>query len=438
MSDLLPPSLQPGITTIRRWSAERDHWAMVLVTGIYIFSILIHFNIPKTELGMYNLAIPLLALGILGLYRDLLLDVWRYHRRTLLLTIALYFWLWVSAFFGGHTATAIKYTIKYSIYFFVFPALLTLSFEFVRDRKSDWVYQFLWLFTLVAAGFGIVDYFHPQSSLLTWIRFANPYNGARLMSFFDNPNKLGFMMAFGVINVYVMGKLKILKNPVVIALSTGLCGTIGILSGSRNFFVAIILTMLLGIYPWKILGKREILVTLVVAGGLTALMLGITPTVGTRLIKMAQDVPHNWELVQQMMAGDQETITALSTPARLRIWYTAGQQFQQSPVTGTGLAGFTNDIMDHLNAHNLLLTLLVELGIPGIVLFLGVIVSALWQTQLYSPQVGFFCSFIFTAQLVDFFIHDFAATTTLIWLVAAASQMRGGSGARAPLPLRDL
>ncbi|NEO82917.1 MAG: O-antigen ligase family protein [Spirulina sp. SIO3F2] len=423
MSDPLPQYFQPTITKIRRWSAERDHWAMVLVTGIYIFSILIHFNIPTTDLGMYNLAIPLLSLGILVLYRDLLWDVWQHHRRTLLLTIALYLWLWVSAFFGEHTSTAIKYTIKYSIYFFVFPALLTLSFKFVRDRKSDWIYRFFWILTLITAGFGIVDYLYPQFPLLIWIREPNFHVGFRILSFFDNPNKLGIMMAFGVINSYTIGKAEILRRPIVTALSIFVCGVIGILSGSRNFLIAVTLTLVVGIYPWRVVNKREVIMILIVGVMLSAILLSTNSTIELRVMETAQDMPHNWSLIQKMLLGDEEIINASSTPERLRIWYVASQEFWKNPLIGTGLAGFTNDIMGHRNAHNLMLTLLVEIGIPGTLLFFGILTSALWRTHLNDPRVGFFCSFIFTAQLLDFFIHDFTAMITMIWMIAIASHI---------------
>ncbi|MGB0562957.1 MAG: hypothetical protein ACPGVO_14315, partial [Spirulinaceae cyanobacterium] len=294
---------------------SRDFWAMFFVTGIYCFSVLIYFNIPGTNLGMYNLAIPLFALGILAIYRDLLPDVWQQHKRTLLLTLALYLWLWISALFGGHTATAVKYTIKYSIYFFVFPSLLTLSFKLVRDRKSQVIYLFLLGFTLLIATFGLIEYFYPKFTPLVWIRPLGFYTKDRLMSLFDSPTKLGVMMALGVLNAYVATKLKYLK-PYQGFLSGLLCCIIGIASGSRNFAFSVVTATLLGIFPWKTLNKREVIIVTCISTAIAILILGTVPHLPIRILATIQDIPHNWSTFQAVLSGDKEILALDSTPPR--------------------------------------------------------------------------------------------------------------------------
>lgn len=415
---------------MRHCFTDRDTWAMVCVAGIYLFSVLIYFNIPTTDLGMYNIAIPLFALVILGIYRDLLPDVWQRHRRTLLLTLAFYCWLWVSAFFGGHTATATKYTIKYSIYFFVFPALLTLSFKFVRDRKSHVIYVFLFVFTLFVSGFGVIEYFHPQLPLLTWIRDVPPEGGKRLISLFDSSTKLGVMMAFGVLNAYLLVRCQFI-NYYIASIVGFLCLGIGILSGSRNFVFTLISTGLFGLFPLKVFSRREALSIFLLGAALTTILWGSSPRLVTKLNDTVHDIPHNFGVLQELLSGNEEQLLAGSTPSRLRVWYAAVQQFRDNPWIGAGLRGFScnNKGLDcdvtggELNTHNIFLGLLVETGIPGMLLFCSIIISILWHSDLLDPRVLFLCSFVLTSQLMDFFIHDFVTISTMIFIISVASHL---------------
>jgi hypothetical protein len=329
--------------------------------------------------------------------------------------------MWVSAFFGGHTPTAVKYTIKYSIYFFVFPALLTMSLQYVRDGTTEVIYKFLLVLTLIFAGFGIYEHFVPDSAFLIWIRQENIFPD-RVVSLFNNPNQFGVLMAFGLLNVYVLKKRSSLPH-LWWTIPVSVYAIAGTLSESRNMIFTLILSVILAIYPLRIFTKKEVFFTLATSAAVSIIVLATSPRIVAGSFQTVEDIPENITLVQQILSGDQTTIESQDTPHRLRIWYAAATTFREHPLTGTGVRGFTQDIMGGYNAHNMILTVLTELGIPGLILLSAVIASALWNADIYDLRVGLLCSFIFTSQILDFFIHDFSTTNTMIFIFAMAANI---------------
>ncbi|MEM8638277.1 MAG: O-antigen ligase family protein [Cyanobacteria bacterium P01_G01_bin.54] len=405
---------------------DRDGWAMVMLTGIYLFSILIHFNIPTTTLGMYNLAIPLLAIGILWLYRDLLLPIWRCHRLTMLLTLGLYIWAWISALFGGYIPIAAKYTIKYSSYFILFPSLLTLCFAFRRNRKTLWIHHFFLAFTLFIAGFGIIDYVYPRFPVLIWIRtYVNPFGSSRLMSVFDNPTQLGVIMVFGVLNAYIMRKLKYIKTWLA-QLSILVCFAIGIGSGSRNFILTLFLSFIFAIYPCRLLSKREIIGSSLIVIFFIFTLSFVAPTTLERSFQTLVEIPQNLAIISQVLNGNLDSLLtgSIPVPDRLQIWLAAMSFIQQSPITGRGFQVFTQTVMEGgFNAHNLILGILTDFGFPGLIFLGGIFISALYSKNIYDSRVFLLCGFIFTAQLIDYFLHSFSIIITMIFLLANAANL---------------
>jgi len=72
------------------------------------------------------------------------------------------------------------------------------------------------------------------------------------------------------------------------------------------------------------------------------------------------------------------------------------------------------------------------LGLPGLLLWIAVMVSALWQTPLLDPRVGLLSSFVITAQMFDFFIHDLPTILTMSLMVAIAANFKPNPQAHDP------
>ena len=101
-------------------------------------------------------------------------------------------------------------------------------------------------------------------------------------------------------------------------------------------------------------------------------------------------------------------------------------KIRKRPITGVGIEVFEKVIGKRIrkeegyHTHNLFLNILVELGIPGFLLFLIFIYSLLKRADWFSPIIGILLILIFAAQMVDFFMHDFTFTTIGLYFLAEA------------------
>lgn len=397
----------------------RDHCALILLVGIFLFALLVHVNLPGMDLGAYNFTIPLLAVAILGLYGDRLPQFWQTHHRTLLLLLALYLWLWISAWFSVDRGIAFKFSIKYSIYFFTFPALLSLAQAYQPKQRLPWLYGFTLLFLLILAGFGIFEHFNPNWSFFPWMRNGVGYYG-RSLSLLQNPNQLGALMAFGVVLTCTLCQKRVLPAFSLLFFIPPLIVTL-ILTGSRNGIFVLLVSVVLMVYPYRFVPLKAWAIALILPAviGTGFFVWHQSP----RLTANIQQIPQNITTIQAAMAGDPAALAAIP---RAELAYIAGQQFLADPLTGTGIQTLSTKIIDRggLNAHNLVLTLLAELGLPGLLLWIAVMVSALWQTPLLDPRVGLLSSFVITAQMFDFFIHDLPTILTMSLMVAIAANFK--------------
>lgn len=412
------------IQRLPNWfTAYRNPISLILLVGILIVSLLVHVKLPVIDLGAYNLVIPAFAIAILLLYRDIWPAVWQVHRWTLILTVLLYVWMWISAGLSDYSAIAIKFTIKYSSYFFTFPALLVLAFQYRRDRQLKTLYFIILFFLLILAGFGILEYLSPQLFIFLWIRDGLdwPY---RISSLLQNPNQLGVLTALGIILTFTLFHKKVIPIYLLV-LTIPLFMTNLILSGSRNGLFVLIFSLLLIIYPYRLISYK------VLAFLLPFFIIGFWRLwhISPKLAQTVQQIPQNLQSIQQFATGNKEAFIFL--PKRIQILYVAFNSFIEHPITGTGIQTLAEKIIPEsssfaqgLTAHNIFIHILAELGIPGLLLLLGIFISALWQTNLLDPKVGLLCSFIITAQIFDFFIHDFPTIIIMSLTLAIAANLK--------------
>ena len=105
-------------------------------------------------------------------------------------------------------------------------------------------------------------------------------------------------------------------------------------------------------------------------------------------------------------------------------------EISKRAITGVGIEVFEKVIGKRIlgdegyHTHNLFLNILVELGIPGLLLFLIFIYSLLKRADLYRPIIGIPLIMVFAAQMVDFFMHDFTFTSIGLYFLAEAGNSR--------------
>ena len=111
----------------------------------------------------------------------------------------------------------------------------------------------------------------------------------------------------------------------------------------------------------------------------------------------------------------QESASDISSP-RYQIWQTALNMFLDSPIIGTGLGSFSQNlgnegyatwiINNTFRAHNDLLELAVELGLIGIFIFLSVVFSIIYSIyhilNKNTDEIHFFYYLVFVALIGSF------------------------------------
>jgi putative inorganic carbon (HCO3(-)) transporter len=80
-----------------------------------------------------------------------------------------------------------------------------------------------------------------------------------------------------------------------------------------------------------------------------------------------------------VLTGRDLSMSEDSAAGRLDAWYAGMQMFKSSPVFGVGFDRFTEH--HYLTAHNSYMLCLAELGFPGFLIWLGILVSSLFQLR---------------------------------------------------------
>ncbi len=180
-----------------------------------------------------------------------------------------------------------------------------------------------------------------------------------------NPNDVGLVLAPGMaMSLYLLAKGK--GNPIVCWLQFVACSTTILLSGSRGSMLASVsVVMLFPLVFRKMPGWQRKFAIVALAGAVAAAAYFVPPDTWQRMLNLGRD----------MMQG---TMTH-----RTQIWAASTELFRQHPLFGVGStahpAAVVKIVARPLVAHNTFLSVLVELGVIGALIFVGLI-SALFLT----------------------------------------------------------
>jgi O-antigen ligase len=302
-------------------------------------------------------------------------------------------------------------------------------------------------FLLLLALFGIVEYFSHDLMFFHLVRSsASLQYYPRISSIMQGPNQFGVLMSIGVLLALILYRKKaistiefyfsILLFIMMISLAASRNGWLVFLSGVSFALLyriiklrgAIFIVSLLSFFilffpvPTKQLGVRESSVFPLIN------LLSEKTIKGKGLVTAEKEfTPSFYKEVITSYLG----ITPIDTMrSRFLLWKAAINEIIKKPITGVGIQVFEKHIAVQLlkqrglNTHNLILNILVELGIPGLLLVLILTYSLLKRTDLYSPIIGIPVIMIFSAQIFDFFIYDFTFTTIALYFLAEAGNSK--------------
>ncbi|MDK3157406.1 O-antigen ligase family protein [Kamptonema cortianum] len=364
-----------------------------------------------------------------------------YHRQQLKKVVFQYRYLigWISLFYGwillstlasDFSQIALKYSLKYSTYpiaFGIFLLIPNLAYQKFYHRT-------LFRFLVFISGWGIVEYLSPNLAFLDILRYPNAY--PRISAIVQGANQLGVLMAIGAVfaiilyRKHLIGKAEMcLTVPIFIGLNT--------LSASRNGWLIFILGLVL-LWLYKLIRLKGFLILI----SLWSFFLVFFPVSSARIIAPNHPVfpllytispsveIHHKSLVSPPKKERKPDIAATSDQARVVLWKDALQAFSQKPLTGIGVGVFAEHIgwkhteRSGFHAHNIFLSVLVELGIPGLLLSIVLLFNLIPFSVLKQELIGIPLILIFASQQFDFFINDSTFVVLCTYFLANAVQQK--------------
>ncbi len=380
--------------------------------SLLLASLCVQVKIPGFSLAIHNFLIPIIATIIIYLNwsKNFISRYWK----TFFLIFAFIAWCWISFYYSEHPDLALIYTIKYFYYIFIFFALLAMTKDGENYLKlCNLVIGFLSIISFL----GIIEYLLPNWWIFELFKEEDFY--PRISSIMQNPNSFGVLLAIAIILNFLVfqdsngKKVYFLISEFVFLISL-------VLSGSRNAWMSLILGFALLIL-FKIVKLRKIVIFL----GVFILTILLFPVAKYRFGLGELEIMPAINIELPSPKG-----TALS---RFLLWKLAIVEIIKHPVTGLGIGVFSEKVSiqafgkNGFNVHNLFLNILVDLGIPGLLLFfVGAIQlfkkaghSEYW---IIIPLIMFFCS-----QLVDFFIYDLTFMTIELLFICLAINYQNNS-----------
>lgn len=380
----------------------------LLLWFLLLSSLLVLIKIPLINLSIHNFLF-FLGGGLL-IWINFNPKVLLANLKFLLSILAIIICAAVSCVFSEYRLTAFIHTIKYLNYGIIFIAFLLIT----NNSKNHLQYYKLIVYFLNVIGcLGIFEYFCPNSIVFQCLKDDSFY--PRVSSILQNPNPFGVLMAIGAILTIVIYKKRylsifgILLSEVIFIVALSL-------SGSRNSWLVFLIGFGLLLY-YRIVNYQFfgwILISIL----LSLLLFPVSKyRLGFDHLPIFNIIQNGIDLQLPSPSG-----TAWS---RLLIWQKALSEVAHKPFTGLGIGVFAEHISIEVfgksgfSTHNLLLGVLVDLGIPGLLIVITAIVE-LMQKTIHSYLLNIPIILFLISQLVDLFVHDFTFTTIEILFIAIA------------------
>ncbi|MBI3681361.1 MAG: O-antigen ligase family protein [Acidobacteria bacterium] len=233
-----------------------------------------------------------------------------------------------------------------------------------------------------------------------------------------DPNDLAVTLALGIPIAWRLGfgaRQAVWLSRVYIP-----CAILGcVLSASRSGLVTLAVCLLFPLLAFPARSARAIVGAMVLSGLCLAVVTSFWSEVSTRRLST---------ITHELTAGDLN--------GRVDIWQHGIEAFFEHPFTGVGAGGFAGAVgarrSGELAAHNTFLGVLVEHGLVGLTIFLGVLAALFWRARKApSPE-----SSLWTVLLLGWSVAASALSwenrelTWLLWGLCAAQPCLGPRQAR--------
>ncbi|MCT8977254.1 O-antigen ligase family protein [Clostridium sp. CX1] len=334
-----------------------------------------------------------------------------------LFMVGLFVVMTVSVAYSTEKGLAISETFRFATYLLLF---FIIKYEFNKSAYiKGFINSYIVCITIMSI-FGIYQYFTGAYLSKGFVNTDGFLGRPRVTVSLDNSNNFGAFLILAIFPVVMLliYEKSIKKKVFLGILSLSLLINI-VFSYSRNAMMGLVigLIILALVYSWRLL---------IPIGGVTALLF-LIPQIGGRLLEIGKG---------------SENYT------RLKLWKTAWYMIKEHPIFGVGNGNFVSLYDSYVEkypelyiyyeykrfpTHNSYLKVQSELGVMGIVFFIGILISALLkiknliqftEDKLYKYfYTGFFASMVsfFFMNLSDnlFFVPK---TTAFFWLLLAMAE----------------
>lgn len=336
---------------VRRTLSEK-----VLLILLVVFTVMSFFPaVPATVPGKFKVAGAIIAIAwAVAVYRAKLPVIWREHAFIAAAVLGLGLWTAASTLWATDRPTALGAAGRMAIGI----ALLVIVFTVARDRLAVRALIFSYVVGgVLTIAYGVI--FKPGPPIAGVI-----FDPTRLYGGMGEPNDLGAVL-LPAIALSLFG-LPFVRNVIgrvalalcVVALVVGL-----MLSQSRGALVAAAVMLVVGVL---LAGKLRVWI-----GTLCAVTIAVG--VGYYFLFASEAIHARVNSLLRLNAYG-----GLSDGSgRKELWKAALGLVKEHPILGVGARNYRTVTGESLVVHNTYLEILAELGVIGLVLFLGVVIAAI-------------------------------------------------------------
>ncbi|HLO83763.1 MAG TPA: O-antigen ligase family protein [Nostocaceae cyanobacterium] len=380
---------------------------------ILLSSLLRRINFPHSNMGIHYVLLSIFACSIIAVNKKYIAEVIKKQKPFFISVGIFYLWMWLCSISSPFPITSITYSIKYSVYFIILLAFLLLTY---LNKNLFFYYRCILSFLQMIAALGFVEALFPKLEIFKLLKFPSFY--PQIGSIMQNPNQFGVIMVIGLCITLILGKQKnISQFEQYINVITFLIALA--LSASRNSWAMLIIaTTLLCLY--QIISFRKSFFVL----GLCFLCVLLLPVAK---YKIGLGNSQIFSLDSFFITNPIESKIpnpVSSAVSRLKIWQAAIAEFIKRPITGIGIGVFAEHIkvfgVKGIHTHNIFLSVLAELGITGIIIFINFLKNLTNKVQFLNPIITIPITIFLASQMVDFFIEDYTFTTIELFFLTAA------------------
>ena len=351
------------------WISDISYLKNLQAIGLFLFLILAGFSLIKAENVFWGLRKIIFFLSIFPLYFLVigLVNNWLKIRKIILVLIS------------SSILIALIGLIQ-----FLAPFIFGLNkvYEF-------WTWQIIPIFS--GLNFGALIMAYPS-----WLVNVNGHTILRAFSFFSDPHMLSFYLG--------------LILPLAIALSLKISKKIPLFIICCLLFVVLLLTFTRGAY-------LSVIVTFLVLAGLFWRYLRAKKIAWLLCLSLLIFIIPNTPISDRFYSSF--SLEEGSNIGRLEMWQQAGQVGWQHPWQGVGLGNYSLLVdsglgyRNPITAHNLYLDIFSEMGILNLLVWLILILGAIWQLFWQMRRSNLEQKYLYLGligSLVYFSIHSFFET----------------------------